>query len=116
MSQLAIDDPTIGRLRPTIGGEVIVPEDSSYDDARRVWNGRIDRHPALIVSCNTTEDVAAAVSFGRDNGLIISVRGGGHSTPGFSTCDGGVVIDLQPMNGVEVEPEARPRAGRRSVG
>jgi FAD/FMN-containing dehydrogenase len=86
---------------------VITPEDSSYHEARRVWNGLIDRHPALIVQCTNTENVAAAVDFGRDNGLLVSVRGGAHSTPGYSTCDGGIVIDLQPMNGVEVDPEAR---------
>jgi FAD/FMN-containing dehydrogenase len=95
MSQLAIDDATIERLRSAIGGEVITPEDSSYEEARRVWNGRIDRHPALVVQCASTEDVAAAVNFGRDNDLIISVRGGGHSTPGYSTCVGGIVINLR---------------------
>jgi hypothetical protein len=107
MSQLAIDDATIERLRSTFGGEVITPEDSSYEEARRVWNGRIDRHPALVAQCSSTEDVAAAVNFGRDNDLIISVRGGGHSTPGYSTCDGGIVINLQPMNRVRVDPDAR---------
>ena len=94
-------------LRSAIRGEVIAPEDSSYDEARWVWNGMIDRRPALIVSCSSTDDVAAAVNFGRDNGLVISVRGGAHSTPGYSTCDDGIVIDLQSMNGVEVDPEAR---------
>ena len=66
MSKLAID---VDGLRPKIGGEVITPEDSSYDEARRVWNGMIDRHPALIVRCASTDDVVAAVNFGRDNGL-----------------------------------------------
>jgi FAD/FMN-containing dehydrogenase len=106
MSKLAVDDTTIARLRSTVGGEVITPEDPAYEEARRVWNGMVDRHPALIVRCASTPDVAAAVDFGRDNGLIVSVRGGAHSTPGYSSCDGGIVIDLQPMNGVEVDPEA----------
>ena len=107
MSQVAIDDATIERLQSTVGGEVITPEDSSYEEARRVWNGMIDRHPALVVRCTSRDDVAAAVNFGRNNGLVISVRGGAHSTPGHSTCDGGIVIDLQPMNRVEVDADAK---------
>ena len=107
MSQVAIDDAAIGRLRSAVAGEVITPEDQGYDEARTVWNGMVDRHPALIVRCASTDDVVAAVDFGRENDLVVSVRGGAHSTPGYSTCDGGIVIDLQPMNGVEVDPEAR---------
>src|SRR6185503_15051225 len=107
MSQLAIDDATIEGLRSAIGGQVITPEDAGYDEVRKVWNGMIDAHPALIARCASTDDVVAAVNFGREHDLIISVRGGAHSTPGYSTCDGGIVIDLQPMKGVEVDPEAR---------
>jgi FAD/FMN-containing dehydrogenase len=107
MSQLAIDDATIEGLRSAIAGEVITPEDGAYEEARKVWNGMIDRHPALIVRCSSTDDVVAAVNFGRDNGLIVSVCGGAHSTPGYSTCDGGIVIDLGPMNGVAVDSDAR---------
>ena len=107
MSQLAIDDATIEGLRSAVGGDVITPEDASYDEARKVWNGMIDRHPALLVRCKSTDDVVTAVNFGRDNDLVVSVRGGAHSTPGYSTCDGGIVIDLGPMNSVEVDPDAR---------
>ena len=107
MSQLAIDDATIDRLRSGIGGEVVTPEDPAYEEARRVWNGMIDRHPALIARCASAQDVAAAVGFARENGLVVSVRGGSHSTPGFSTCDGGIVIDLSRMKGVEVDPAAK---------
>jgi FAD/FMN-containing dehydrogenase len=107
MSQLAIDDATIESFATGISGEVITPEHSSYEDARKVWNGMIDRHPALIARCRSPEDVTTAVRFARENGLVVSVRGGAHSTPGYSTCDGGIVIDLQPMRTVQVDPEAR---------
>jgi FAD/FMN-containing dehydrogenase len=107
MSQVAIDEATIDGLRSAMSGNVVTPEDSSYEEARRVWNGMIDCHPALIVRCATTEDVAAAINFGRDNDLTISVRGGAHSTPGYSTCNGGIVIDVQPINHVEVDPESK---------
>jgi FAD/FMN-containing dehydrogenase len=107
MSQLAIDDATIERLRSAIGGEVVTLEDSSYDEARRVWNGMIDRRPALVARCISAKDVAAAIDFGRTNDLVVSVRGGAHSSPGYSTCDGGIVIDLQLMNAVRIDPEAR---------
>ena len=78
----------------------------------------IDCHPALIVRCASTDDVVAAVNFGRDHDLLVSVRGGSHSTPGYSTCDDGIVIDLGPMNRVTVDPERahRARAGRRDLG
>ena len=69
MSQTAIDGATVEQLRSDIGGSVITPGDPTYEEARRVWNGMIDRHPALIVPCSSTEDVVAAVNFGRDTGL-----------------------------------------------
>ena len=107
MSQAVVDGATIEQLRSAIGGQVVTPDDPAYEEARNVWNGRIDRRPALVASCTSTEDVVAAVEFGRANDLVVAVRGGAHSTPGYSTCDDGIVIDLQPMNGVEVDPEAR---------
>jgi len=107
LAQVAIDDAAIERLGTAMKGELITPEDPSYEQARRVWNGMVDRHPALIARCTSAEDVVSAVDFGRENGLIISVRGGAHSTPGYSSCDGGIVIDLGPMNGVDVDPDAR---------
>ena len=102
-----LGDGTIQELRESIGGEVITPADAAYDEARSVWNGMIDKRPALIVRCSGVADVLAAVQFGCSQDLEIAVRGGGHSLPGFSTSDGGLVIDLSPMKGIRVDPDAR---------
>ena len=88
-------------------GELIRPEDPSYDEHRKVWNGSIDRFPALIARCAGVADVISALRFARRTGLETAVRGGGHSFPGLSVCDGGIVIDLGPMKGIRVDPEAR---------
>lgn len=99
-------------LRSSIAGAVIDRDDPGYDDARKVWNGAIDRRPELIARCTSPEDVAAAIGFGRQHGLEIAVRGGAHSMPGVSTVDDGLIIDLGQMNQVTVDPEAkRARAG-----
>ena len=87
----------IERLSPQFTGELLRQGDSGYDDARLVWNGLYDRYPGLIARCSSTDDVVAAVNFARDNVLPLSVRGGGHSTVGYGTNDGGIVIDLSTM-------------------
>ncbi len=99
MKTLAIDE-----LRERVRGNVIIPEDEGYDEARRVYNGMIDRHPAVVVRAVNVGDVIAGVNFARENQLDLAVRGGGHSVPGFGTCDDGLVIDLSPMRGVRVDP------------
>jgi FAD/FMN-containing dehydrogenase len=106
-SQVALEDGTIEQLRTAVGGEVITPDHPAYEEARTVWNGMVDCHPALVVRCTSTDDVVAAVNFGREHDLVVAVRGGSHSTPGYSTCDDGIVIDLGPMNRVDVDPEAK---------
>lgn len=88
-------------------GTLLRPHDDGYDDARRIWNGAVDRRPALIARCTSTADVAAAVRFGVDKELRIAVRGGGHSIPGHSVCDDGLLIDLSPMAAVDVDPATR---------
>ena len=90
-------------------GVAIRPGDAVYDASRRVWNGMIDRRPALIVHCADVADVVVAVCFAREHDLVVAVRGGGHNVAGFGTCDGGVVIDLSLMKGIAVDPEARGR-------
>src|SRR5690242_10399328 len=95
---VAIDD-LAGKLR----GEVIRPGDAAYDEARGVWNGMIDRRPALIARCRGVADVVACVRFAAAHGTLLAVRGGGHNVAGFGTCDGGLVIDLSAMRGVRVD-------------
>jgi hypothetical protein len=97
----------IAGLQEGFRGELLRPQDPGYDDARRVWNGSIDRFPALIARCAGVAAIIAAVTFAKDNGLLLAVRGGGHSYPGLSVCDGGLVIDLSLMKGIRVDPEAR---------
>jgi FAD/FMN-containing dehydrogenase len=96
-------------FRARFAGLLVRPGDEGYDAARRVWNGSIDRYPALVARCAGVADVAAALEFSRGSGLAVAVRGGGHNVAGFGTCDGGVVIDLSGMQGVRVD-RARRRA------
>jgi FAD/FMN-containing dehydrogenase len=97
----------VAGLQDGFRGELLNPQDPGYEDARKVWNGSITRFPALIARCAGVADVIAAVKFAKDNGLLVAVRGGGHSFPGLSVCDGGLVIDLSLMKGIRVDPEAR---------
>lgn len=103
---------TVDRLRMGMKGSVVDPAHADYETARRIWNGMIDRRPALIARCANVADVQAALAFGRAEGLPIAVRGGGHNAAGLSSSEGGLVIDLSTMNGVEVDPDVRvARAG-----
>jgi FAD/FMN-containing dehydrogenase len=101
------NDTPIEGFQASLRGELIQPSDQRYDEARKLWNGMFDRRPALIARCSGTADVMCAVNFGRDNRLRVAVRGGGHSFPGHSVCDGGLVIDLSPMKSVRVDPPTR---------
>ena len=100
------------RLESGFKGRIIAPGDLVYDATRRVWNGMVDKHPALIARCVCVEDVMRAVGCAREHGLLLSVRGGGHNVAGNAVCDGGLMIDLSAMNGIEVNVDGRTaRAG-----
>jgi len=107
VADITLDADALRELAGSFRGELIRPDDPAYDEHRRVWNGSIDRFPALIVRCRGASDVVAAVRFARDSGLPVAVRGGGHSFPGLSVCDGGIVIDLAPMRAIAVDAEGR---------
>ncbi len=94
-------------LRRKLKGKVAVPGDPGYDESRRIWNAMIDRRPAVVVQCADAGDVAEAIAFGRQNGLEISIRGGGHNIAGHAVCDGGLMLDLTSMKTVRVEPAMR---------
>ena len=97
----------IERFRAGFGGQALMPGDPDYDTSRSIWNGAIDRKPAVIALCATAQQVAEAIRFARSGGLEIAVRGGGHSYAGNSVCEGGLMIHLGSMNGVVVDPAAR---------
>ncbi|WP_205873662.1 FAD-binding oxidoreductase [Mycobacterium camsae] len=91
----------------SLAGRVILPDDPGYDDARALYNAMIDKRPAMVVRCASAGDVAAALAYARKTGLAVAVRGGGHSGPGFGSVDGGIVVDLSPMAGIEVNADTR---------
>jgi FAD/FMN-containing dehydrogenase len=103
----AIDEAAVRDLAGALRGPLLRPGDEGYDAARAVWNGAIDRRPALIARCESAADVAQAIGFARGHGLELAVRGGGHNYAGFAVCDGGLMLDLSRMNRVAVDPAAR---------
>jgi FAD/FMN-containing dehydrogenase len=99
-------DPLV-ELRSAIRGRLILPGQAGYEDARRVWNGMIDRHPSVIVEAADVDDVAPVIAFARDSGVPLAIRGGGHSVAGNGTVDDGIVLDLGRLDTVDVDSEAR---------
>lgn len=95
----------VDSFKAGFGGDVILPEDSNYDEVRQIWNAMIDRKPGMIARCTSAEDVVKAVNFGREHDLLISVRGGGHNIAGKALCDDGLLIDLSLMKQVKVDPD-----------
>jgi FAD/FMN-containing dehydrogenase len=106
-SEIELESAAIRELGEALSGPVMLAGHPQYDGARTIWNGMHDKHPALIARCLSAEDVSQAVTFARERELLVAVRGGGHSWPGKSVCDGGMMIDLSQMNSVRVDPERR---------
>jgi hypothetical protein len=106
--------PDSAWLRQAIRGELVVPDDPGYDQARRVWNGMVDKRPLAVIYCADSDDVITAVNFARSRNLLVAVRAGGHNVAGSSVCNAGVVIDVSRMKRIEVDPVrrvARAQAG-----
>jgi FAD/FMN-containing dehydrogenase len=103
----AVGEATLAELAEALHGELVTPASEQYDQARSIWNAAHDARPVAIIRCAGVSDVLRGVEFARSEGLPLAVRGGGHSIPGFSTTDGGVVLDLSPMTGIRVDPAAR---------
>lgn len=101
------DEAVIRDFAMSLQGELIRPGDTEYEEARRVWNGAVDKYPSFIARCASVEDVVEAVKFARSHTLPLAIRGGGHSGPGHSSVDGGLVIDLVKMRSIQVDPNAR---------
>jgi FAD/FMN-containing dehydrogenase len=100
---VALTAAEVKELRASLKGELLLAHDAGYDAARRVWNGSIDRHPALIARCQSDEDIVHAVQFASAHSLLTAVKGGGHSLSGQSTCEGGLMIDLSPMREIQLD-------------
>src|SRR5712691_9983624 len=101
------DGATVQGFKASLRGELLCPTDEGYEDARQIWNGMIDRRPALIARCAGAADVITAVNFARNHSLLVSVHGGGHNVAGLAVCHGGLMIDLSRMKGMRVDPARR---------
>ncbi len=107
-SEITLEKAAVEEFAGSLRGQLLTPSSGgAYEAARRVWNGMFDKHPALIARCAGAADVSHAVKFAAERNLLVAVRGGGHSISGKSTCDGGIVIDLSPMQGIRVDPERK---------
>ena len=106
-NEIELERAALKELGESLQGQVLLSSHPSYDSARKIWNGMHDKRPALIAQCQSAEDVKHAVTFAHERELLVAVRGGGHSWPGKSVCDGGIMIDLSPIKSVEVDAEKR---------
>ncbi|MDH3605311.1 MAG: FAD-dependent oxidoreductase, partial [Candidatus Tectomicrobia bacterium] len=106
-TDIQLDEAVVDTFRANLHGALICPEDATYEQARKVWNGMIDKRPAMVARCTGVADVVAAVNFARTHDLLVAIRCGTHNAAGHATCDGGLVIDLTPMKGIRVDPVNR---------
>ena len=106
-SNAILDQATIEALRVDLRGKLLLPTDAGYEEARKIWNGMIDRYPAMIMRCAGAADVMAAVKLAKAHDLVVAIKGGGHNIAGNAVCDDGLMIDLSTMRGVYVDPKAR---------
>jgi FAD/FMN-containing dehydrogenase len=106
-AEIELEAAAIKELGESLTGRLLLADHPDYDTARMLWNGMHDKHPALIAQCLSAQDVSQAVTFARERELLVAVRGGGHSWPGKSSCDGGIMIDLSRMSSVRVDPDTR---------
>jgi FAD/FMN-containing dehydrogenase len=102
-----LDKLSIDKFKASLRGELLVPADSGYQEARSIWNGMIDRRPALIVQGLGVSDVITCVNFAREQNLTLSIKGGGHNISGLAVCDAGLVLDMSRMRGVWVDQSKR---------
>ena len=104
---IPLEEAVVQEFAANLRGELIRPEDQGYDSTRAVFNGMIDKRPAMIVRCAGPADVIQGVNFARTHDILLSVHGGGHSVAGNAVCDGGLMLDLSPMKGVRIDPARR---------
>jgi FAD/FMN-containing dehydrogenase len=104
---ISLGSDIVADFRQTLRGNVCLPQEAGYDEARTIWNAMIDRHPGAVVRCRGAADIVAAVRFAREHGLLLAVRGGGHNIAGNAVCEGGLLIDLSLMRSVRVDPASR---------
>src|SRR6476620_6694078 len=104
---IVLGTETVARFRQTLRGNVCLPGEAGYDEARTIWNAMIDRRPGAVVRCRGAADIIRAVRFAREHGLLLAVRGGGHNIAGNAVCEGGLLIDLSLMRSVQVDPVHR---------
>ena len=105
--EVSIESAAVSELAGELNGTLFLPMDDGYDSVRRVWNGMIDKKPAMIAQCKSVGDIQNCITFARERELLVAVRGGGHSYPGKSTCDGGMMIDLSQLHAVDIDAEGR---------
>ena len=105
--EVLVDEAALEALRSELRGPALRPGEPGYDEARTLYNAMIDNKPAVIVRCAGVADVMEGVKFAAANGLLLSVRGGGHNVAGNAVCDGGLMLDLSTMNSVRVDPKAK---------